>query len=544
MTELKAASESEESKRLPARHGAPWEYREFLELVNGIKCGLTTTQLAKLHQRTSGSITAAAMRLIPSADKPESYIHAVDVLANYMREKGDVDLNSLVQAICPAPVIRKCAVSARNLTLQPTPDGQQSTSGAGNLQAPNKSHELNVYTEFLADNATDADVLMLVTAAVANLPKERDRNALEMRLGVDDQPHTLAEIGEEWGVSGERVRQIQERGFKRLAARARYEGTYGSALKKLLEPASTSTDELALWLFNTVRFDFVIPLRLAAKFILRTAGFTVQKVTEVAALLPAIERSHKAQLRKQNRNRAVMERTESVITGWLNDSEWPEAIAPPPPTEQLSNQRLVNDSDIAGDFYSEKLDRMVQYESGLELEILTLLERSEQITYYQEQPAVIPYTFGGRNRYYYPDLFIATVDGRGLLIEIKPTDRMALSINRVKSNAGRAWAHARGWGWLVMSLRHTLRQVEDYQIPASIVTLLDNELKEHGVITWSDLINLRAQHGLKRFDITAYVIQSDAEFDGAYSIKPKGSCVLHWQHSEMTHCPPHARVRE
>lgn len=519
MTELKATSESEESKRLPARHGAPWEYRESLELVNGIKCGLTATQLAMLHQRTSGSIIAAAMRLIPSADKPENHIHAVDVLARYIREKGDVDLHSLVQAIYPAPVICKSAVSARNLTLQPTPDEQQLTSGAGSLQAPNKSHELNVYAEFLADNATDADVLMLVSAAVASLPKKRDRYALEMRLGVDEQPHTLAEIGEEWGVSRERVRQIQERGFKRLAARARYEGTYGSALKKLLEPASTSTDELALWLFNTVRFDFVIPLRLAAKFILRTAGFTVQKVIEVAALLPAIERSHKAQLRKQNRNRAVMERTESVITGWLNDSEWPEAIAPP--TEQLSNQRLVNDSDIAGDFYSEKLDRMVQYESGLELEILTLLERSEQITYYQEQPAVIPYTFGGRNRYYYPDLFIATVDGRGLLIEIKPTDRMALSINRVKSNAGRAWAHARGWGWLVMSLRHTLRQVEDYQIPASIVALLDNELKEHGVITWGDLIDLRAQHGLKRFDITAYVIQSDAEFDGAYSIKPK-----------------------
>ncbi|VTN11150.1 RNA polymerase sigma factor rpoD [Raoultella terrigena] len=229
---------------------------------------------------------AAAMRLIPSTEKPESHIHAVDVLAIYMREKEDADLHSLVQAICPAPVIRKCVVSARNLTLQPVPDGQQSTSDADNLQAPNKSHELNVYAEFPADNATDADVLMLVSAAVANLPKERDRNALEMRLGVDDQPQTLAEIGEEWGVSRERVRQIQERGFKRLAARARYEGTYGSALKKLLEPASTSTDELALWLFNTVRFDFVIPLRLAAKFILRTAGFTVQKVTEVAALLP------------------------------------------------------------------------------------------------------------------------------------------------------------------------------------------------------------------------------------------------------------------
>lgn len=518
---LKTASEFEESKRLPARHGAPWEYQEFLELVNGIKCGLTTTQLATFHQRTPGSITAAAMRLIPSPDKPENHIHAVDVLFRYMREKEDVDPHSLVLAICPAPAIRKNAISARNLTLQPAPDGQQFVNVAGNLQVPNKERGLNVYTEFLADNATDADVLMLVSAAVANIPKERDRYALEMRLGVDDQPHTLAEIGEEMGVSRERVRQIQERGFRRLAARARYEGTYGSALKKLIEPASASSDELALWLFNTVRFDFVIPLRLAAKFILRTAGFTVQKVNEVVALLPAIERSYKAQLRKQNRNRAVMERTESVITGWLNDSEWPETIAPPPSIGQLSNQRLVNDSDIAGDFYSEKLDRMVQYESGLELEVLTLLERSELITYYQEQPAVIPYTFRGRNRLYYPDLFVATADGRGLLIEIKPTDRMALSINRVKSNAGRAWAHARGWGWLVMSLRHTFRQVEDYQIPASIVALLNKELKEHGVITWSNLIDLRTRYGLRRFDITAYVIQSEAEFDETYSMKPK-----------------------
>ncbi len=100
---LKTASEFEESKRLPARHGAPWEYQEFLELVNGIKCGLTTTQLATFHQRTPGSITAAAMRLIPSPDKPENHIHAVDVLFRYMREKEDVDPHSLVLAICPAP---------------------------------------------------------------------------------------------------------------------------------------------------------------------------------------------------------------------------------------------------------------------------------------------------------------------------------------------------------------------------------------------------------------------------------------------------------
>lgn len=514
MTEPKAASESEQPKRLPDRHGAPWEHREFVELVNGIECGLTTVQLAEHHQRTSGSITGAAMRLIPPAMKPESHIHAVDVLARYIRENEDVEPHSLIQAVLPAAVLKN-TTPAQNSSPPPQLHGQQLTRGA------NKSHELNAGIEFQADNVTNEDVLMLVSAAIANLPKERDRKTLEMRLGVEDQPLTLAEIAEEWGISRERVRQIQERGLKRLAARARYEGTYGAALKKLLEPSSTSSDRLALWLFDNVRFDFVIPLRLATKLILRTAGFNDQKVTEVAALLPAIARSHKAQMRAENRSRAGRERTASVINGWLNESEWPETIAPPPPATQLSNQRVVNDSDIAGEFYSEKLDRMVQYESGLELEILTVLERSEQIAYYQEQPTCIPYTFEGRMRHYYPDLFVATVDGRGLLMEIKPTDRMALSINRAKASAGRAWAHARGWGWLVLSVRHTLRQIEDYSIPESVLTLLDNELKAHGVITWSDMINLRAQHGLTRFNITAYIIQSDAEFDRSYSIKAK-----------------------
>lgn len=160
----------------------------------------------------------------------------------------------------------------------------------------------------------------------------------------------------------------------------------------------------------------------------------------------------------------------------------------------------------------------MQYESGLELNILTRLERSDRVSYYQEQPALIPYIFKGRKLNYYPDLFVATVDGRGLLVEVKPTDNMALSINRAKANAGRAWAHARGWGWLVVSDRHTFRQIEEHIIPASKWALIDNELKASGVLTWRDMISLRMQHGLTRFELTAYIIQSGAELDRAYRI--------------------------
>jgi len=52
--------------------------------------------------------------------------------------------------------------------------------------------------------------------ALAELP-QRERNVLELRFGlIDDQPKTLREIGEEMGLSRERVRQIESRALNKL----------------------------------------------------------------------------------------------------------------------------------------------------------------------------------------------------------------------------------------------------------------------------------------------------------------------------------------
>jgi RNA polymerase primary sigma factor len=69
----------------------------------------------------------------------------------------------------------------------------------------------------------DTDELLLresfsraLSDALAELP-ERERNVLELRFGlIDDQPKTLREIGEEMGLSRERVRQIESRALNKL----------------------------------------------------------------------------------------------------------------------------------------------------------------------------------------------------------------------------------------------------------------------------------------------------------------------------------------
>jgi Sigma-70, region 4/TnsA endonuclease N terminal len=514
----------------PARHGSPWEKEEVEKLVEEIQQGLTLSELADRHQRTPAGINGMAMRLMPPNLRPDNNARSVDFLAQYLHENKDGAEQLLVarfRAVLVAPDKLTVVEPPRDPAMRSTAAEHQTESTAtvsteiGWVQTRDMGATSAASIEPAAESVerypNNTDVSTLVTVATADLPRERDCEVLGMRLGLDGQSLTLAEIGERYGVSRERVRQVQERALRKLARGARCEGTPGSVLKKLLEPLRKNDKVLATWLLEAASSGFEIPPRLAAKFILRTAGYTKARTAEVVDLLPAVERSRKRRPGELTRDRAA-KRTESNVSRWLEHSEWPDVIAPPPPAAQLSAQRMVNESDIAGSFHSYKLGRTVNYESCLELDVLTMLECSERVAYYQEQPAQIPYSFKGRQRTYFPDVFVATTDGRGLLIEVKPTDNMALSINRAKADAGRAWAHTRGWGWLTVSDRCTFLEIKEHVVPAARWTLLESELKTHGVITWRDMLRFRAQHGLTRFDFTAYIIQSGANLDRAYRV--------------------------
>ncbi|RJT17803.1 sigma factor-like helix-turn-helix DNA-binding protein [Buttiauxella izardii] len=512
------------TKNFPARHGAPWSKEEFQQLILEIQQGFTLSELLERHQRTSGGIYGAIMRLLPSKFCQSNNVGSVSDLARYFDETRNQERACLINALY-ASAATEIDPEKKQKSGIPQRVGEQAVLSCATLPGANgktpvekKITDFVSNTEFLDYVASESDVIMLVSAAVESLSKERDRDVLLMRLGTDEHPHTLAEIAFKWGISRERVRQIQERAFRRLAANSRDEGTPGAALKKLIKAVSDSPYEIAIWAHRIAHRDFMTSPKLAANFILCTTGILKVKRVEIVGFFSAISHQQKANLRELNRGRAAKDRVESVLSGWLNNTYWPSIIAPPPPAAQLSSQRVVNDSDIAGHFYSQKLERTVQYESGLELDIMTLLERSDLVSFYQEQPVAIPYSFKGRLRHYYPDLLVSTIDGRCLLVEVKPTDSMALSINRVKANAGRAWAHARGWGWLVVSDRHTLRQLEEHVIPAAKWALIENELNASGVLNWRDMMELRMRHELTRFDLTAFIIQSGAEVDRSYRI--------------------------
>ncbi|MDN3575694.1 Tn7 transposase TnsA N-terminal domain-containing protein [Chitinimonas viridis] len=75
---------------------------------------------------------------------------------------------------------------------------------------------------------------------------------------------------------------------------------------------------------------------------------------------------------------------------------------------------------VRGKFPSRKNRRMVHHEGLLELDAIYLFETSPLIVSYREQPITIRYLDCGQQRRYTPDFELTLVNGRTVMVEIKP----------------------------------------------------------------------------------------------------------------------------
>lgn len=84
------------------------------------------------------------------------------------------------------------------------------------------------------ESVVDEPMISLAMQRVMDVLTPRQREVLGLRFGLfDGQPHTLEEIGEQFGLTRERIRQIEAKSFERLQHPARVD-----AFKKMLVDAS------------------------------------------------------------------------------------------------------------------------------------------------------------------------------------------------------------------------------------------------------------------------------------------------------------------
>jgi len=97
------------------------------------------------------------------------------------------------------------------------------------LEAPVSDDDDNLIGDFLGDSDSTPLIDCASRALLGDQMRgvlgelnQRERQVLEMRFGLDgEQPHTLESIGEQLGISRERVRQIEAKALRKLRAPAR-----------------------------------------------------------------------------------------------------------------------------------------------------------------------------------------------------------------------------------------------------------------------------------------------------------------------------------
>jgi hypothetical protein len=341
----------------------------------------------------------------------------------------------------------------------------------------------------------DADTVLvlreLVAAAAEDVPKERDREIISRRLGLHDQPaQTQEKVAEALGISRERVRQLQTRAIRSMARSA---APASRKVRRVLSelscadrvppdtgpPAAERLLDLADVLLPSVTPRQAVPL------LARLAGADKVRADNLAAEAATIRMLRHESARREATQQRRIERATERWAALETEVNWFGTPEPAPPRAELEMLREENSGGRDfGAWHCPKLGRDVAYESETELRVVQLLSFAPQIAYYQEQPLAISYEFAGQQRTYYPDLLVATADGRCILIEVKPVYEMAMAVNVAKYRAAEAFCRSKGWGLVATDSKRTRRLLENRPVDPHVEAALSAALDEHAELAW------------------------------------------------------------
>lgn len=180
--------------------------------------------------------------------------------------------------------------------------------------------------------------------------------------------------------------------------------------------------------------------------------------------------------------------------------------------EFLQPQRVISDNQRYknGVFYSEKCQREIQYESGMELDFIKQLEDSEKVVFYWEQPVQIPYRRGRRNATYTPDFGVYLKSKEFVLVEIKDLPSMCQHRVQMRMEALLQFCSNKGFGLLLTDGKYTFEKLlklkSNRKLEKEILIAVDNnilrkkqcnEIMKRCNATQNELLKVILKHNLK-----------------------------------------------
>lgn len=347
--------------------------------------------------------------------------------------------------------------------------------------------------------------------------KDREFEIFGLRYGLTgENPCSLEAIGGIFKVSRERIRQILNKAHRKIFHTGKKQiklNNYNAPCAKLLIYLTSiiRPDEAEfinrLVEFATNRLSILPSTTHSVKLI--THLLYPDKITRSEVGKNAIKLLEEARegLRKIEIDKKIQERFKDLLSYIIQPGEMK-------PLENFDLSLFDRKREVslegdgnAGEFYSKKISKYVQYESGLEMKFLSCLENSDNVVYYSEQPIRVPYQFYNKTYFYYPDFIFFLNDKRGVVVEIKPLDRMALKINFVKWAALKEYCNQNGLGLLVTDGKYAIQQIMNYESNSEFTNTVLAKLGE-GNLNWNQYKEIKEQFNPSTKDFASLVMRN------------------------------------
>ena len=113
--------------------------------------------------------------------------------------------------------------------------------------------------------------------------------------------------------------------------------------------------------------------------------------------------------------------------------------------EFTATKSRLNKRWQSGEYFSEKMQRMMHYRSSWELSIIQVFDTAPAVTSFTAEPFSIPYVHGVRPARYIPDFHVRFTDGTNMILEIKPQNQCTYAINLAKWQSAQAYCKQHGF---------------------------------------------------------------------------------------------------
>lgn len=329
----------------------------------------------------------------------------------------------------------------------------------------------------------------------------RGKIILHSRLAPGDALHpfrTLDDLGSEFGVSSERIRQIEKKGRRALNAPRRLSAsTVSKVLFRLLEIHCGSDQyEQAQWLLQqmlAIRLQTIFKEHILESFVTLIYP-AAQRKTALKALTTALKQL-RYEARKTTRVEAGQDRKEEAkhaadlfVLNILGKAMYGgNQLADFSNLDDFMPLRKCNGNRTE---FSTTLNRWIDVESEGEAKLVKALDTCSLIDAFAEQAVQIPYEWDGKQQTYTPDLVVKTTEGLVYVIEVKARRQLVDHWVQHKAHAAQQYLGARGIGYCLVDARgFSTEDLRNVVVGADLEAFLQGRMTLSGKVHLKELRN-------------------------------------------------------